>query len=156
MRAAPLSPVVRRSDCARCGRLTIIAYRLPTPLRPPIDTGAGDRGGASAKFGITPSDAVAGVPPHTHLNKTLLKGNATPLEVLGLPKGSKKEKVFTAVASTMAKPLWENKYRQRLEYCPHSDPVRSFFACFSLPFLSEPMISDTHADSPDRADCMSG
>ena len=23
---------------------------LPTPLRPPVDTGAGDRGGASAKF----------------------------------------------------------------------------------------------------------
>ena len=52
MRAAPLSPVVGRSDCARCGRLTIIAYRLPTPLRPPIDTGAGDRGGASAKFSV--------------------------------------------------------------------------------------------------------
>jgi hypothetical protein len=39
--------VVGRSDCARCGRLTIIASRLPTPLRPPIDTGAGDRGGSS-------------------------------------------------------------------------------------------------------------
>ena len=52
MRAASLSPVVGRSDCARCGRLTIIAYRLPTPLRPPIDTGAGDRGGASAKFSV--------------------------------------------------------------------------------------------------------
>ena len=52
MRAAPLSPVVGRSDCARCGRLTIIAYRLPTPLRPPIDTGAGDRGGVSAKFSV--------------------------------------------------------------------------------------------------------
>ena len=50
MRAAPLSPVVGRSDCARCGRLTIIAYRLPTPLRPPIDTGAGDRGGAPPSF----------------------------------------------------------------------------------------------------------
>ena len=31
---------------------TIIAYRLPTPLRPPIDTGAGDRGGVSAKFSV--------------------------------------------------------------------------------------------------------
>jgi len=38
---APLSSVVGRSDFARCGRLTIIAYRLSTPLRPPIDTGAG-------------------------------------------------------------------------------------------------------------------
>ena len=37
--------MVGRSDCARCGRLTIVASRLPTPLRPPIDTGAGDRGG---------------------------------------------------------------------------------------------------------------
>ena len=52
MRAAPLSPVVGRSDYARWGRLTIIAFRLPTPLRPPIDTGAGDRGGASAKFSV--------------------------------------------------------------------------------------------------------
>jgi len=25
---------------------------LPTPLRPPVDTGAGDRGGASAKFAV--------------------------------------------------------------------------------------------------------
>ena len=43
-------------SCGRTIRLcslrssTIIVSRLPTPLRPPVDTGAGDRGGASAKF----------------------------------------------------------------------------------------------------------
>ena len=59
VKAAPLSPVVGRSDCARCGRLTIIASRLPTPLRPPIDTGAGDRGGAPPSHKVTKFSVVA-------------------------------------------------------------------------------------------------
>ncbi len=45
--AAPVS-------CGRTIRLCSLwpSDDLPTPLRPPVDTGAGDRGGASAKFAV--------------------------------------------------------------------------------------------------------
>ena len=57
--------MVGQSDCARCGRLS---DDLPTPLRPPVDTGAGDRGGASAKFAVAAETVCCreGVDSDTH------------------------------------------------------------------------------------------